>query len=483
MSDRHDPQKITWYFTAEKKTLTVVTISGLLYNVGLLAGPLFEGRLVGTLQNVLYGTETADRMALLALAYLLTIAAVQGVRYIKRLYVRRFANNINRRMKHILYADLVHRTNAAFRSSAERLNAATLDRAAGALTYRIFGCETQRNADYDRHLADYERRAVQANVWVSAMPPLYNALSMTGVLFILYLGSTRVQSGAWDIAAFTTFLSCFAKLSVKSSKAAKLFNAVQQAQVSWGRIKGFLHTPPEEKRLPAQPPCTVEVSGLSVPGVFAGADFRVQAGQIIGVTGPVACGKSMLGKAFLCENPYDGSIRLAGRELSEMSERERCASVGYLGHDTELLSDTVENNILLGGEGDVAALLRAVRLDGEVTPETRVGAGGMRLSGGQQQRLALARTLANPRPLLILDDPFSALDRKTEREVFDELRKRTKNSAILLISHRLYVFPELDGVLWMQNGTVRTATHDELMRTSPDYAELYSLQQGGQENA
>ena len=563
MSDRHDPQKITWYFAAEKKTLTVVTISGLLYNVGLLAGPLFEGRLVGTLQNVLYGTETADRMALLALAYLLTIAAVQGVRYIKRLYVRRFANNINRRMKHILYADLVHRsrseldregsgavltkaisdvdacaegmrkftteifdtgvvlvcyvglllwydvkiallclifppcsyliaermkvvvqrTNAAFRSSAERLNAATLDRAAGALTYRIFGCETQRNADYDRHLADYERRAVQANVWVSAMPPLYNALSMTGVLFILYLGSTRVQSGAWDIAAFTTFLSCFAKLSVKSSKAAKLFNAVQQAQVSWGRIKGFLHTPPEEKRLPAQPPCTVEVSGLSVPGVFAGADFRVQAGQIIGVTGPVACGKSMLGKAFLCENPYDGSIRLAGRELSEMSERERCASVGYLGHDTELLSDTVENNILLGGEGDVAALLRAVRLDGEVTPETRVGAGGMRLSGGQQQRLALARTLANLRPLLILDDPFSALDRKTEREVFDELRKRTKNSEILLISHRLYVFPELDCVLWMQNGTVRTATHDELMRTSPDYAELYSLQQGGQENA
>lgn len=79
-------------------------------------------------------------------------------------------------------------------------------------------------------------------------------------------------------AAFTTFLSCFAKLSVKSSKAAKLFNAVQQAQVSWGRIKGFLHTPPEEKRLPAQPPCTVEVSGLSVPGVFGGRGLQSAGG-------------------------------------------------------------------------------------------------------------------------------------------------------------------------------------------------------------
>lgn len=563
MNDRHDPQKITWYFVQEKRTLAVVTVSGLLYNVGLLAGPLFEGRLVGTLLDVLNGTQTALHMALLALAYLVTIAVVQGVRYIKRLYVRRFANNINRRMKHILYADLVHRskneldregngavltkaisdvdacvegmrkftteifdtgvalacymvlllwydvkialpclifpplayfiaermkvvvqrTNAAFRSSAERLNAATLDRAAGALTYRIFGCDEQRNADYDAHLADYEKRAVCANIWVSAMPPLYNALSMTGVLFILYFGGARVQSGAWDIAAFTTFIACFAKLSVKSSKAAKLFNAVQQAQVSWGRIKGFLHTPPTEQDLPKKAPCNVKATGLSVLNVFADANFEIKPGQIIGVTGPVACGKSMLGKAFLCENPYEGSIRFDGCELASLDDKERSAYIGYLGHDTELLSDTVENNILLGGTGDVRTLLRAVRLDQEVTPETRVGAGGMRLSGGQQQRLALARQFANLKPLLILDDPFSALDRKTEREVFDELKRIAEKCAVLLISHRLYVFPELDGVLWMQNGAVRTSTHEELMRSCPEYAELYKLQQGGDENA
>ena len=315
------------------------------------------------------------------------------------------------------------------------------------------------------------------------MPPLYNALSMTGVLFILYLGGARVQSGAWDIAAFTTFIACFAKLSVKSSKAAKLFNAVQQAQVSWRRIKGFLCTPPEEQDLPQKVPCCVKAIGLSVPDVLENANFEIEPGQIIGITGPVACGKSMLGKAFLCENPYEGSIWFDNRELASLDETERCAYIGYLGHDTELLSDTVENNILLGGTGDVKALLRAVRLEREVTPETRIGAGGMRLSGGQQQRLALARQLANLKPLLILDDPFSALDRRTEREVFDELRKKAKDSAVLLISHRLYVFPELDGVLWMQNGVVRTSTHAELMDSCPEYAELYKLQQGGQESA
>ena len=324
---------------------------------------------------------------------------------------------------------------------------------------------------------------MRANVWQAALPPLYNALSMTGVLFILYLGGARVQSGAWDIAAFTTFIACFAKLSVKSSKAAKLFNAVQQAQVSWGRIKVFLCTPPEEQDLPQKVPCCVKATDLSVPGVLENANFEIRPGQIIGITGPVACGKSMLGKAFLCENPYEGAIRFDGRELASLDETERCAYIGYLGHDTELLSDTVENNILLGGTGDVKVLLRAVRLEREVTPETRIGAGGVRLSGGQQQRLALARQLANLKPLLILDDPFSALDRKTEREVFDELKKTAKDSAVLLISHRLYVFPELDGVLWMQNGAVRTSTHAELMARCPEYAELYKLQQGGQESA
>lgn len=115
---------------------------------------------------------------------------------------------------------------------------------------------------------------MRANIWVSALPPLYNALSMTGVLFILYLGGARVQSGAWDIAAFTTFIACFAKLSVKSSKAAKLFNAVQQAQVSWRRIKGFLCTPPEERDLPQKAPCSVKATGLSMPDVLEKREFR-----------------------------------------------------------------------------------------------------------------------------------------------------------------------------------------------------------------
>ena len=100
------------------------------------------------------------------------------------------------------------------------------------------------------------------------------------------------------------------------------------------------------------------------------------------------------------------------------------------------------------------------------------------LSGGQQQRLALARTLAHPRPLLVLDDPFSALDRKTEEQVFANLRKMTAGSTVLLISHRLYLFPQMDGVLWIQDGKAVCAAHKELMAQNPQYAALVNAQEG-----
>lgn len=148
------------------------------------------------------------------------------------------------------------------------------------------------------------------------------------------------------------------------------------------------------------------------------------------------------------------------------------------------MSDTVRNNILLGEERDPEKLLEAVCLKQETEDmpagmETLIGSGGVRLSGGQQARLALARTLGHPRPLLILDDPFSALDQQTERKIFEHLRALTRDSIVILISHRLYLFPEMNQVIWMENGQTVVGTHEELLETCASYAALYDLQRGG----
>lgn len=562
------PDRIASYFRMEWKALLAVTVSGMVYNIGLLAGPWFEGRLAQTLLDILEGRKFFGDMVRLTVLYVTVIAAVQLARYIKRLYVRVFANNVNRSMKHVLYGNLVRRSKreletegagsmmtkaisdvdacaegmrkftteifdtgvallgyiglliwydwrlaflclifppfsymvaekmknvvqksgAAYKESAGRLSAATLDRAAGALTYRVNGCEKERDRAYETQLADYEKRAVYANIWVSAMPPLYQIISMVGTLFILYFGAKNVaQMGwkSWDIAAFTTFLSCFIKLSVKSAKAAKLFNSVHKAEVSWKRIKPLMQPVPEEVAEEKTEPAELVAENLG----FRGLILSAKPGEIIGVTGPVACGKSTLGRAFLCEEAYPGSIRFDGQELSEMSGEKRSSIVGYMGHDCELFNDSIRNNILLGKEADAETLLRAVCLEDEVKRmpdgiDTLVGSGGVRLSGGQQARLALARTLAHKKPLLILDDPFSALDKKTEKAVFENLKAFAPDSIILLISHRLYLFPEMNQVIWMEGGRAQASTHEALMRENQQYAGLYrtQCQEGGGPN-
>ena len=389
----------------------------------------------------------------------------------------------------------VQRAGSAYKKSAAALNAATLDRAKNAVTYRVYGCEDVRERRYEDTLHVYEVSAVRANVWQSALPPLYQAVSNLSVLFILYFGARNVLGTgwrAWDIAAFTTFLSCFMKMSVKSSKAAKLFNAVQRAEVSWKRIKPLMKQPEPLAPLAVSSAQEVKLRDVSFTydggkPIFEGLSLSARPGDIIGVTGPVACGKSTLGRVFLCERPYGGSVTAGSRELSSLAPREIAAAVGYLGHDPELWNDTVRANVLCGDGGDAMEYLKLTALDEEVCAmeqglDTVVGSSGVRLSGGQAQRLALARTLAHPRPILVLDDPFSALDRATEDAVFAALRAYARDKVVFLISHRLYHFPEMQKIVFMEDGKTMTGTHEELLAQSAAYRALYESQMGGNQH-
>ena len=598
------PDRILTYFRDEWKTLIWITISGLIYNLGLMVGPWSEGKMAGCLMRILTGAEQFSAMLRLAFFYVIVIGTVQLARYIKRFYVRRFANDVNRRMKRILYCTLVHksrvelekegagnvitkavsdvddcvegmrkftteifdtgvalfgyvcmllyydwrialislifppfsymiaekmkavvqRTGAAYKEEAGRLNTETLDRITNAITYRVYGCERERGDHYEACLTEYEQSAVKANIWNAALPPVYRVIAMAGTVMILYLGSRNIVGigwTSWDVAAFTTFLSCYTKLSDKSSKAAKLFNAVQKAQVSWKRIHPYMEraaeTVVEDEIAVREEKISIENCGepmnadweggtedktrmkevgkmekvitadhltFAYPGsdpIFRDISFTAMPGQIIGITGPVACGKSTLGRSFLCEYPYEGHLTYGSRELSSYTEQERSRIVGYLGHDPELLGDSVENNVLLGDDDDVWTWLKAVCLDEEVREmeekeKTVVGNSGVRLSGGQAARLALARTLCHKKPILVLDDPFSALDRRTEKQVFEHVKAYSKDRIVFLISHRLYLFPELDQVIWVDRKMGVCKSHERMMAENLQYAELYRAQ-------
>jgi len=566
------PEKLGSYFKAEIPVLVTVSLTGILYNIGMLAGPWFEGRMVQCLYDILNGNKVFADMVKIAVSYVLVILFVQGMRALKRFYVRRFANDTAQNMRHMLYNSLiwetgtdtesesagsimtksisdvdactegmrkfttelfdtgvvlvsylgmlfwydarltliaivftpaayftagflkkkVFRANTAYRESTSNLNNALLDRIGAALTYRVYGRETERNDALEKKLTDYERKSVSAGLWENSLQPLYKIISMTGVIFIIVFGARNLSGtgwASWNLAAFTTYLSCFSKMAAKSSHAARLFNSVQKAEISWKRIRPIMkeyRTEDKKTTLDFSQPVSVSAENLSVslPGMqplFTDLSFDAKPGDIIGITGPVASGKSVFGKIFLAEYPYSGSLRIENRELRNLTGYERSRLIAYQGHSPELLTASIGENILLGKNEDPSRYLKEVCLDGEVSQmpagiQTGVGKNGVRLSGGQEARTALARALCQGQKILVLDDPFSAVDIPVEKKIFENLRTENPDRIIFLISHRLSLFPETDKIIWIGSGKSETGAHAEMLRKNPEYRQLFLSQ-------
>ncbi|MBC3537715.1 ABC transporter ATP-binding protein [Megasphaera hominis] len=572
------PDRILSYFKRELPILGIVTVTGLLYNLGLGAGPYFEGLMAQCLYDILRHDAVPMDMVKIATAYVVVLGLVQAMRAGKRYSVRIFSAQISWIMRHTLYHSLVHmsrhelgrenlgnlmtkavsdvdacsegmrkftteifdtgvalvvyfvmllvydwrltflaccmipvayvlanrlkhvvsRANIAYKGAEGRLNLMTMDRISHALTYRINGREAQRNASYETQLTAYEKASAKANIFEGSMMPIYNAIAMGGMLMIFYFGGRNVLGDgwmAWDIASFTTYVACFTKLAIKTSHAAKLFNAVQKAQVSWQRLKPLLGLHVAQAEAPAQAapapaaPVTLTLSDVTcrydaASPSLAHLSFTAKPGEIIGITGVVASGKSMLGKLFIDEVPWRGTIRLGDRDFRDLTQAERRSYISYMGHEPELMTATIEENIALGDPIDVWPYLQSVCLDEEIAAlpdqaQTVAGSSGTQLSGGQQARIALARTLAHVKPIVVLDDPLASVDPKGEGRILANLRAAGQDKVILYISHRLLHFPDFDRVLFLHDGTGTCGTHTELMSRCPAYAELYRKQAEG----
>lgn len=389
-----------------------------------------------------------------------------------------------------LLKKVIYRSVSAYRKSAERLSDETFDRVNNATLYRVYGRDQAKNNQYYQRLEDYEKKSVRANVWENTLQPLYNVVAMIGVIFIVYFGGRNylgIGFTVWDVAMFTAFISCYTKLADKTSKVAKLFNSVQRAKISWLRLKNnlnskqFQNDDKTDKTIEKVTVIAKNVScGFGDKRVLNQADFEIKSGEIVGVTGFVASGKSVFGKLFIKQTEYLGNLTINGKQLRDIEKSELYDLVSYQGHNSELFSNSVQENVAWGEEIATDKFFKLVELDEEINEmsqgeNTVVGNVGIRLSGGQASRVALARTLAHSKSIIVLDDPFASVDKGTEERILDRLRNQFSDRLIILISHRLLAFPTFDKVIWINDGKAVCSTHNDLMFDSA-YSQLYRLQ-------
>lgn len=264
-----------------------------------------------------------------------------------------------------------------------------------------------------------------------------------------------------------------------------------------------------------------DAADAPVPAEAAGADSEVQApevsvlkdvnfkvfpGEILALVGATGSGKStVLSLVPRFYEPTSGSLRLGSHDMADLSVEQVRAQTAFVFEEAVLFSGTVRENVLMGvaeqyergtEDGDYPAAeeleatlqtalqLAACDFVAELPQglDTVIGEEGMSLSGGQRQRLSLARALAKRPSVLLLDDPFSALDVNTEERIITGLREGLDGlggATTLLTAHRPSTVALADRVLLMVDGTIAAeGTHAELMDSSEQYRQLMTMEEG-----
>jgi ABC-type multidrug transport system fused ATPase/permease subunit len=220
---------------------------------------------------------------------------------------------------------------------------------------------------------------------------------------------------------------------------------------------------------------------------LADISFEAEPGQVIAIVGPTGAGKTTL--VSLIPRFYDitrGRILLDGTDIRQLTLKSLRQQVSIVLQDPLLFSGTIADNIRYGRlEADMDAVVEAARAANAhefiarlpKSYETDLGERGARLSGGERQRIAVARAFLKNAPILILDEPTSSIDSKTEAVILNALDRIMVGRTTFLIAHRLSTIRRADTILVLERGRlVEQGSHDDLMELNGLYRQMYEMQ-------
>ncbi len=352
---------------------------------------------------------------------------------------------------------------------------------------------------YDRYLHDLRRHAVRRTL-LSLVGQLGSALVLSAtLLFLVWLiaqGSINVAGAGAAIVA----------IRMLAGQVQGLFRGIQvifESGLFLDDLDSFLALgePAVEQETGTDAPDSFETISVSkvhfaYPGstseALSGVDVVLNAGEIVALVGENGSGKTTLAKLLAgLYQPASGTIAWDGHDMAGFRPASLRQRISVTFQDFVRYAFTASENIAVGrieGPTTPEQVRRAARAagaegvidslpDGFDTLLSRLFIGGTDLSGGQWQRVALARSFFRDAPLVILDEPSSALDPRAEHALFSTLRESLQGRTALFISHRFSTVRGADRIIVMDAGrVVEQGTHAELMAGSGLYADLYTLQ-------
>jgi ATP-binding cassette subfamily B protein len=379
---------------------------------------------------------------------------------------------------------------------------------AGVRVVRSFALEERER----RRFEETNRRYLEASLALARLrgsfAPTVGAVAAVGILVFFWYGSSLLlrgpDAGGITPGAFFAFWSAFARMTWPMIAIGFALSIVQRGRVGFMRLREVLTAEPEvvdgPKPAPAQVDGELSVEHLRFAYgqrvVLDDVSFKVAPGESLAIVGRTGSGKTTLAMllARLLPTP-PASVRIDGEDVCELPLRAVRSVIGYAQQDAFLFSTTVARNIAFALDDpespESQGRIREAAREAQVLEETMglpegfdtvVGERGVQLSGGQKQRIALARALIWEPKILILDDPLSAVDAKTEAAILEAIERQASRRTVLLVTHRIAAASRCSQIIVLDEGRiVERGTHEELVTAGGIYANFAVEQQMARE--
>lgn len=400
----------------------------------------------------------------------------------------------------LAFAQTMFRRSMEAQQALGGLAEVTQENLAGIRVVRAFGLERRERDRFEKKNAGLIEANMRLVIIRAMMWPLLVLIGSVATVLVIYFGGTMVAERELTAGDLTAFLGYLAQLTWPTMALGFLVSVVQRGRASWDRVREVLEAAPDVVERPGAEPAPRE-GALTVRGlefargdrqVLAGIDLEIPAGTTAAIVGAVGSGKSTLAALLprLLPTP-EGRIFLDEKDVTSLELRSLRRSVGYAQQEPFLFSTTVERNIALalpdpdapGARERVREAAREAAIETEIDAlpdgfDTFVGERGVQLSGGQKQRVSLARALLNRPSVIVLDDPLSAVDARTEKQILEALDRAGEGRTLVLVTHRVAAARRADSIVVLEGGrVVERGTHESLCaREGGVYATLAKRQ-------
>ena len=388
----------------------------------------------------------------------------------------------------------------------DRLNLVTRENLSGMMVIRAFNKQDNELVRFDKANRDLTDTGLFVTRVMVTMMPLMMLIMNGLTLGIIWVGAHQVAESAIQVGDMMAFMQYAMQIVMAFLMMSMMFIFLPRAAVSGERIADVLETevaikdPPSPKDFPEDFKGKIEFRGVSFrypdaeDEVLQDINFTALSGQTTAFIGSTGCGKSTV--INLIPRFYDisqGEILLDGLDIREVRQTDLRDRIGFVPQQGNLFSGTIASNLLYADkDADPETLQEALDiaqasefvLAEEDGMEREISQGGTNVSGGQRQRLAIARALVKKPPIYIFDDSFSALDFKTDSTLRSELKKKTGDSTVLIVTQRVATVKNADQIIVLDEGkVVGKGTHKELMTSCETYQEIASSQLSEEELA